>query len=400
MLTDSIPSSPTGMNIPLNLPSALLAGSGGVRARTLRERFLVAGPALTPSPHPMRPTTRSHWVFLLTLSLLLALGSQHAVADSDLLRVVVTSTDLASLAREIGGERAIVFSLSQGLEDPHTINVKPGFVIGLEAADLFIQVGLGIENAWLKDLLAGVKNPKVKPGGAANLNLGRGVRQLDGAEGTGTVGSFHEEGNPHYLLDPIEGLKAAKTISQRFGELRPEWKAEFERRHAAFEKKLRIALAGEECARDADFEAVVLQFERAKSRAELDKLLKEHQLGGWLAALLPYRGRVIVGDHDLWPYFARRYGLEVLGYLEPSPGVPPTTKHLQALISQMKERKVGVILSAPYFDARHARFVSEKAGAKVIPMAHQAGGRPGPDDYHSMLRHNVEQLLLGLKEAR
>lgn len=108
----------------------------------------------------------------------------------------------------------------------------------------------------------------------------------------------------------------------------------------------------------------------------------------------------MVGDHDLWPYFARRYGLAILGYLEPSPGVPPTTKHLQSLVGRMRDRGVRVILSAPYFDARHARFTAEKSDARIIPMAHQTGGRPGTGDYFSMLRHNVEQLIEGLKEAK
>jgi len=343
---------------------------------------------------------RRAWLASGLVITLLGAASVSAQPQSEPLRVVVTSTDLASLAREMGGERVKVVCLSQGAEDPHTIEVKPGFVRALHAADLFLQVGLGLENAWLKDLLGGVKNPELKPGGKANLNLGRGVRPLEGLEGTGIAGSFHEEGNPHYLLDPLEGLKAAKTIRDRFSALRPAWTNEFEQRHEALAQKVKTALAGAECAKDADFEAVLLQFERAKSKAELDALLQEHQLGGWLGATLPYRGRVIVGDHDLWPYFARRYGLEILGYLEPSPGVPPTTRHLQALIGQMKEHKVGVILSAPYFDARHARFVAKRSGAKVVPMAHQTGGRAGTDDYLSMLRYNAEQIITGLKEAK
>jgi len=324
----------------------------------------------------------------------------QTATQNEPLRVVVTSTDAASLAREIGAERVRVFCLSQGPEDPHTIEIKPGFVRELNAAHLFIQVGLGIENAWLNDLFARVKHPELKPGGRANLNLGGSVRPLEGTQAKGVPGSFHEEGNPHYLLDPVEGLKAATMICDRFAELRPQWKAEFDRRHDAFDLKLKTALAGAECAKGEDFESVVLQFERAKSKAELDALMNEHQLGGWLAALLPYRGRVIVGDHDLWPYFARRYGLEILGYLEPSPGVPPATKHLQELIGRMKERDVNLILSAPYFDSRHARFVSQRTGAKVVAMAHQTAARPGADDYLAMLRDNVEQLLRTFKEAR
>jgi ABC-type Zn uptake system ZnuABC Zn-binding protein ZnuA len=115
--------------------------------------------------------------------------------------------------------------------------------------------------------------------------------------------------------------------------------------------------------------------------------------------LSPHRGAKVVGDHDLWPYFARRYGLEIVGYLEPSPGVPPTTKHLGELIAKMKDAGVRVVLTAPYFDQRHGRFVSERTGAKIVPMAHQSGGRPGTDDYLEMVKFNATQLANALKET-
>lgn len=316
------------------------------------------------------------------------------------LRIVATTTDAASLVREVGGGEVAVFCLSQGPEDPHTIEIRPSFVRELDRAELLVQVGLGIENAWLKDLLAGVRKPDVKPGGAANLNLGRGVRLLEGVEGTGIPGSFHEEGNPHYLLDPMEGLRCAKVIRDRLTALRPDRKAVFESRYSAFRDKLAVALAGEECAKDEDFEEVVLQFETAKTKGELDALLIQHKLGGWLAAALPHRGLPVVGDHDLWPYFARRYGLEIAGYLEPSPGVPPTAKHLDGLIALMKSKRVGVILSAPYFETRHGRFVARHTGARVLEMAHQTGGRKGTEDYFSMLQLNFSRLIDGLKGAK
>jgi ABC-type Zn uptake system ZnuABC Zn-binding protein ZnuA len=111
--------------------------------------------------------------------------------------------------------------------------------------------------------------------------------------------------------------------------------------------------------------------------ATLAGWLDEHpDAGGIVGMLSPHRGAKVVGDHDLWPYFARRYGLEIVGYLEPSPGVPPTTKHLGELIGEMKDAGVRVVLTEPYFDQRHGRFVSERTGTKVVPMAHQSGGRP------------------------
>ena len=375
--------------LPVTVPSGFL-GAG----KTTLLHHILHNRERTTSMNPFAPLARL-WLGLLLLNQ----GPIHAQALTDPIRVVTTSTDLADITRQIGGTRVKVFCLSQGPEDPHTLEVRPSFIREFNEANLFIQVGLGIENAWLKDLLANVRDPRLKPGGELNLNVGRGVRPLEGPANAGIPGSFHEEGNPHYLLDPLEGLKAARTIRDRLALLRPAWTNEFANRHEVFRRQLAIALVGEECSQDADLDAVVIQFEKARSKPELDALLREHRLGGWLAELLPYRGRVITGDHDLWPYFARRYGLEILGYLEPSPGVPPTTRHLQALVVRMKDRKAGVILSAPYFDARHARFVAEKSGAKILPMAHQTGGRPGTDDYLSMLRYNVGRLLEGLKDA-
>jgi ABC-type Zn uptake system ZnuABC Zn-binding protein ZnuA len=336
---------------------------------------------------------RQHLLLLVLLAGTAALRAP--AAEPKPLRVVSSTTDLDSLARLIGGPRVVAYSLSRGPQDPHEIELTPGNVRELDRADLFLQVGLGIENAWLEKLFAAVRNDAVRPGGPGNLNLGRGVRLLEGEEAAGIPGSFHEEGNPHYLLDPLEGLRAAGEIRDKLGALRPEWQAEFAQRYAAFRLALGTWLVGEECAKNDDFAALALKVEQARGPA-LDALLQEHNLGGFLAALAPFRGRKIVGDHDLWPYYARLCGLEILGYLEPSPGVPPTTKHLQELIPQMKAQGADVILSNPYFDPKHAEFVARTTGARVVPMAHQPGARPGADTYLDMQRQNGARLLEAL----
>ena len=94
---------------------------------------------------------------------------------------------------------------------------------------------------------------------------------------------------------------------------------------------------------------------------------------GWLGQLAKHRNTPIVGDHDLWPYFSRRVGFSVVGYFEPEPGVPPATKHLRILIDQMKAESVSIIFSAPYFDERHARFVSENTGAAELVIENKCG---------------------------
>lgn len=317
------------------------------------------------------------------------------------LRVAVSTPDLKSLAERLGGEHVRVFCFTKGPEDPHVIDLLPSFMREMQQAELFIQVGLGLENDWLEDLLTRAGNDRVKPGGPANLNVGTGVRRLAEDEGGAAVpASFHEEGNPHYLLDPVEGLKAARLICDKLVELRPAKKTALDELHAKFVRAWAVAYLGEAITARAEL-AKLEDFASADAlEAYLTELSKDAKpADGVVGALLSFNGAKVVGDHDLWPYFARRYGLEVLGYLEPSPGVPPTTKHLGELIGKMKEAGVRVVLTAPYFDQRHGRFVSQRTGAKVVPMVHQCGGRPGTDDYLEMVKFNATQLANALKEA-
>ena len=334
----------------------------------------------------------------LLFSLTLA-SAPLSAADSKGLLVCVSTPDVESLVREIGGDRVRVVSFSSGPEDPHEIELKPSYVKALNQADLYVQVGLGIENAWLKGLFNTVKSDAVKPGGAGNLNLGAGVTPLEGEQGKAIPESYHEEGNPHYLLDPLEGYKAARAIARKLGELQPNQTRNFNARLDKFREKLATALLGAECAEDDPVE-VAQEFAEAAVRGKLDALLRKHEIGGWLKRSLPFRGTSIVGDHDLWPYFARRYGLEILGYLEPSPGVPPTTRHLRKMIGEMKAKDVKVILTAPYFDPKHARFVNRNTGAVVVPTVHQTGGRPGTGTYLEMLEHNFNAVFSALEQSK
>jgi ABC-type Zn uptake system ZnuABC Zn-binding protein ZnuA len=334
-------------------------------------------------------------VFALTLIL-------SAVAQESPLRVVVSTPDLKSLAERLGGGNVRVFCFTKGPEDPHVMEILPSFVREMQQADLFIQVGLGLENAWIEDLLTRAANERVKPGGPANLNLGSGVRRLAEDDGADAVaGSFHEEGNPHYLLDPVEGLKAARRICDKFVAVRPGGKAAFEELHAKFVRAWAVTYLGETITSRAEL-GKLEDFESSDAlEAYLTQLTRDVRVTDGVAGLLaPFKGTVVVGDHDLWPYFARRYELTVLGYLEPSPGVPPTTKHLGELIGKMRTARVRTILTAPYFDQRHGRFVSQRTDAKVVPMVHQCGGRPGTDDYLDMLKFNATQFANALKEVR
>jgi ABC-type Zn uptake system ZnuABC Zn-binding protein ZnuA len=116
--------------------------------------------------------------------------------------------------------------------------------------------------------------------------------------------------------------------------------------------------------------------------------------------MLPHYGAKVVDDHSLWAYFARRFGIKVIGHLEGKPGVPPTTTHLQSLAQQMQTEKVQAVLASPYFNPRHASFVSGVTGAQIVDMAHQPGARGGTEDYLAMVDYNVRQLAAALGGRR
>jgi ABC-type Zn uptake system ZnuABC Zn-binding protein ZnuA len=184
----------------------------------------------------------------------------------------------------------------------------------------------------------------------------------------------------------------ARLIRDKLIELRPERREYFDPRYANFRERLGAALVGDKLAKKYDVEKLALLFEAGKLGNFLKSQGEESLLSGWFGLMMPYRGAKTVADHNTWPYFARRFGISVIGFLEPKPGLPPTTKHLNELIESMRAQGVRVILASPYFDPRFAQFVAERTGAQVVSMAHQVGARGGTNDYMAMIDYDVRQL--------
>jgi ABC-type Zn uptake system ZnuABC Zn-binding protein ZnuA len=315
--------------------------------------------------------------------------------QDDPLHVCATLTDLGDLARQIGGEYVRVTVFAKGVEDAHFVEARPSFIKELSDADLYIEAGMELEMGWAPLLLANCRNARVQPGAPGYLDISKGIRPLDVPAGTvdRSMGDVHARGNPHYLLDPLNGLAAARMIHDRLVDLHPAQKSAFDAALDGFKKKLGAALVGEKLAELYDFEKLAL-LDAANALAPFLAQQKDDvKLGGWLGALAPYRGVKAVADHNMWPYMAARFHLDVVGFMEPLPGVPPTTRHLADLVEQMKQQEVKLVLSSPYYDPRHARFVSEQTGARIVAFAHQVGSRPGTGDYLAMIDYNVKQLL-------
>lgn len=289
----------------------------------------------------------------------------HAASAQGKLNVVTTTEDLASIAREVGGDRVAVESIARGYQDPHFVEAKPSFILRLQRADLLIVVGRDLEIGWLPPLINQSRNAKVQPGAAGYLDASLQARILDLPTGqvTRAMGDVHPLGNPHYWLDPENGTIIAKSIAAKLGELRPNDRALFDQRLNDFTTRL----------------------DAAEKR--------------WLAALAPYRGAKVVTYHRSYSNFADRFGLEIVGYVEPRPGIPPTPQHTLELIADMKRQNVKVVLVEPYFDLKTPNAIGRETGAQVLVLPPSVGGTKAITDYFTLFDYDVNLLAGALKQA-
>ncbi|MCU0670750.1 MAG: metal ABC transporter substrate-binding protein [Myxococcota bacterium] len=327
----------------------------------------------------------------IVLSLVLALWAPFAAAQP--LRVTATVPDLADLAATVGGDAVVATSLAKGPQDPHFVEARPSFVRALHDADLLIVVGLELETGWLPVLLQGARNPRVAPGQPGHLDASTAIAPLDvpRAPVDRSMGDVHPFGNPHYLTDPVNGVRVAEAIRARLTALRPADAAGFQSRYDAFEAQMVASLVGAELAAERPARDVLAAIEREAVAALASQA--GVPLEGWLGAIAAGAPRKAVEDHRAWTYFARRFGVELVAALEPLPGIAPTTRHLRAVIEQMRAEDVGLIFATAYFSPAHATFVARETGARVVPLAHQVGSRPGTDHYRETVDSNVRALL-------
>lgn len=307
-------------------------------------------------------------VTLLLLGTVLAVSAvvpARAVAAPKL--YVVTSTqDLAALAQEVGGDRISVEAIARGYQDPHFVEAKPSFLLKLRKADLLIAVGLQLEIGWLPPLVTQCGNPRVQPGAAGYLEASQFAEILDipTTAVTRAMGDVHPFGNPHYWTDPENGRRVARGIQARLTQLLPEDAAYFEERFRSFDQRLR----------------------EAEKR--------------WDEQLKPYRGTKLVTYHRSWPNLAKRFGLDVVGYVEPRAGIPPSPGHLVQLIQQMKRENVKVILVEPYFDLKTPESVARQTNGQVVVLLPSVGGEKEVTDYFKLFDYDLALLTRALTSAR
>src|SRR5215213_9833385 len=257
------------------------------------------------------------------------------------LKVVTSTTDLYDIAKAVGGQNITAMHIGEGYQDPHFIEAKPSFVLQLRNADVWAFVGLDLEIGWMPLLLDGARNPKIRQGGSGYVDVSRAISVLDRPTGNvdRSMGDVHALGNPHYWLDPENGRRIARLFRAKFAEL--------DRANAAF------------------YNANEKAFEARLNAAEK----------GWATDLATIKGKPVVAWHTSWRYFAEYNGMNIVAFMEPKPGVPPSPSHLYQVIQTVKRTGAKVIVMEPYYDRKVADLVAKQTGITVLILPPSVGGR-------------------------
>jgi ABC-type Zn uptake system ZnuABC Zn-binding protein ZnuA len=313
------------------------------------------------------------------------------------LKVCTTVVELGSLARTVGGERVEVTVLAKGNEDVHYLDAKPSFIKVLSEADLFLQVGMELEAGWAPYLLQNSRNGRVQPGGSGYLDASTVIAPLEVPTGVvdRSMGDIHPEGNPHYLTDPLNGLKVAALIRDRLAALDPAGGAIYQKNYMSLRRRMAELMIGRQLAAKYDFEKIALLYQHGRLAPFLQQQGEEKLLGGWLGDLLPSFGAPVLTYHKSWPYFVQRFGLIVVDQLEPRPGIPPSPGHLKQVIDKGRAAGVRIILEEPWHPQKPARLVADKIGAKVVRAAVSVAGTKSDYDYLA----GVDEVVKGVAEG-
>ena len=312
-------------------------------------------------------------------------------------KVVTSLSTYASIAREIVGERGTVNSIAIGDENPHYVQPKPSFVPMLAQANLFVTTGLDLE-LWVPALLDKANNSRVMEGGPGYVAAYTGLPLLDiPANVSRAQGDIHVYGNPHIWTDPLNAVLIARNILTGLKRVSPANAEYFTTRERAFEERLYNALFGEELVKliggstlaDLGRQGKLMEFLQSKSYQGSPLA---DRLGGWLKQAMPFRGKLVACYHKEWDYFSRMYGVSCFDYIEPKPGIPPTPRHVQEIITAMKDKRIQVLLSTNYYDRKQVAEVASRTNARAVVVPSNVSTSQAATDYFALMNLWITEL--------
>jgi ABC-type Zn uptake system ZnuABC Zn-binding protein ZnuA len=295
---------------------------------------------------------------------IIVLLASTIVVGSEKLKVVTATADLADLVRVIGKDKIDVASLIKGNQDPHFIEPRPSMVMQVKNADLVVRIGMDLD-MWMQSLIDASRNPKIMFGKDGYLDVSSGIDKLEipSSKVDASMGDIHIYGNPHYWLDPENAKPIMKNILDKLCQILPSESEYFKKNHRAYTQKL------------------------------------DSTLSCWSKQMEPFTDVKIVTYHNSWPYFAKRFKLKIVDFVEPKPGIPPSPSHIVSLVEKIKNEKVKVIIVEPYFNLKVAESVAKSSGSKVVVLPPSVGGIDGIDSYLDLFEYNINKLIKSLQEA-
>jgi len=264
-------------------------------------------------------------------------------------KIVVTYPYIAALVGEIAKDRVEVTTLAKGDEDPHFVVPRPSFIGKLRQADLLIINGASLEIGFVPPLIRQANNPRIMPGAEGLIDLSQAVELIEKPDSVSrSEGDIHPEGNPHFITDwhNVPGL--ARAIADAL--VRADRSGD-----GAYQKNLDAFLARW----------------KVKS-AEWDKKAE------------PLKGKAIIQYHRLFDYFALRTGMKIVGELEPKPGIPPTSRHLEELIEANAAGTVYMVVTDPYHERKSAEGLAQKLSIPWAVLPQDVAAVPAAKDIFSL----------------
>jgi zinc/manganese transport system substrate-binding protein len=285
---------------------------------------------------------------LLILSLSLLIAAQAAFAR---VKVAASLPDLASIASYIGGDRVEAFSIARNTSDPHSVEVLPTYMVKVSRAEVYLKVGLALDQ-WADQIIDGARNSKILV-----VDCSKGINVLEKPTGKvdASMGDVHPDGNPHYWLDPDNGVIIAQTITAALTTVDPS---------------------------DASVFA-----------ANLDKFKSElaERLPAWKVAASDINSRNIITYHSSWPYFAQAFDFNIVSHIEPVPGIPPTASHLAELLQVVRDDSVKIVIQEPYFSDEGANYLARQTSVKVLKLPPSCSGTD-PSAYFDHFQQIIDAL--------
>ncbi len=277
--------------------------------------------------------------------------------SAGVIHVVTTTQDTRSITELIGGDKVEVFAIATGYQNPHFVDPKPSYIIKLSSADMYVTLGLDLESGWSPSLLSSSRNTKIQKGnnGYVDASVGVSLMQIPSSINR-AEGDIHAFGNPHYWLDPLNGKIIARNICNGLEKISPENKSTFEANLKKFDDQIDL------------------------------------KMKAWASAMAGYKGAKVIAYHNEWCYFENRFGLQIVDFMEPKPGIPPTPSQLVKIIKEVKDNSIKVIITSPYFTASSSDVVSKQTGAKTLVLATSVGAFDSIKNYYDLFDYNIRLL--------